>query len=135
MSQPETKLCKLCNTEKPVTEFYKHKRDGYRSQCKKCQIAYQRKYPGYSSLEYMRKYNAEYRKRPDFIAKNKANIIVSTAIRWKGLKKKPCIACGVLEKVQAHHEDYSKPLDITWLCPTHHNDRHHNGLKIEEFLK
>lgn len=26
--------------------------------------------------------------------------------------------------VQAHHEDYSKPLDVTWLCPRCHTRRH-----------
>lgn len=25
---------------------------------------------------------------------------------------------------QAHHEDYSKPIDVMWLCFRHHRERH-----------
>jgi len=34
------KNCKACNTEKPMSEFYSHKRDGFQSRCKPCQRAY-----------------------------------------------------------------------------------------------
>lgn len=39
------------------------------------------------------------------------------------LVPQPCEACGA-DGVQAHHEDYSKPLDVRWLCPKHHAERH-----------
>lgn len=32
--------------------------------------------------------------------------------------------CGTTEHVVAHHHDYSKPLDVTWLCEQHHKDVH-----------
>lgn len=32
--------------------------------------------------------------------------------------KKPCRECG--QPAQAHHADYSKPLDVIWLCRKHH---------------
>jgi hypothetical protein len=37
-----------------------------------------------------------------------------------------CVAKGVQNDwpVQAHHEDYSKPLEIVWLCNNHHHARH-----------
>lgn len=28
------------------------------------------------------------------------------------------------KKTHAHHDDYGKPLDIRWLCPTHHQQLH-----------
>ncbi len=39
------------------------------------------------------------------------------------IKRMPCQECGQAD-TDAHHEDYSKPLDITWLCRSHHNKRH-----------
>jgi hypothetical protein len=30
--------------------------------------------------------------------------------------------CG--KEAQAHHEDYSKPYDVIWLCPLHHSAVH-----------
>lgn len=48
---------------------------------------------------------------------------VSNAIRAGRLIRQPCERCGVPE-AQAHHDDYSKPLDVRWLCQEHHNDVH-----------
>jgi len=57
--------------------------------------------------------------RIKFPEKYKARTAVSNAIRDKKLKKMPCCVCGS-EKSQAHHEDYSRPLDVIWLCVIHH---------------
>lgn len=35
-----------------------------------------------------------------------------------------CSKCGVLCHTEAHHEDYSKPLEIVWLCDSCHKTRH-----------
>ena len=37
--------------------------------------------------------------------------------------RKPCRDCGA-EKVQIHHEDYTDPLNITWLCQKCHGALH-----------
>ena len=55
-------------------------------------------------------------KYPDRYA---ARIAVGNAVRDGRLTKQPCDVCGVL-KVEAHHEDYSKPLEVRWLCNMHH---------------
>lgn len=39
------------------------------------------------------------------------------------ISKSPCSICGDIN-VQAHHEDYSKPLEIIWLCVKHHIEHH-----------
>lgn len=39
------------------------------------------------------------------------------------LKPKPCEVCGE-PKVDGHHEDYLKPLEVTWLCRKCHRRRH-----------
>ncbi len=46
------------------------------------------------------------------------------AINNGKLEKKPCEWCGETEKIQAHHEDYNYPMDVTWLCPKCHGQRH-----------
>lgn len=38
------------------------------------------------------------------------------------LERKPCEICG--EKAQKHHDDYTKPLEVRWLCPWHHQELH-----------
>jgi len=50
--------------------------------------------------------------------KVKAHRKVYSAVRNGTLIKEPCF-CGET-KVQAHHYDYSKPLDVEWLCKDHH---------------
>jgi len=35
------------------------------------------------------------------------------------LERKPCEICGNL-KSQAHHPNYTKPLEVVWLCLKHH---------------
>jgi len=39
------------------------------------------------------------------------------------LVPEPCEVCGA-EKVDAHHDDYAKPLEVRWLCRTHHGEVH-----------
>ena len=59
--------------------------------------------------------------------KIKAQRAVSMAIK-KGDLTRParCSAegCTASENIQAHHEDYSKPLDVIWLCASHHSRLH-----------
>lgn len=55
--------------------------------------------------------------------KRQAQAKVHNALRTGKLERQPCEVCGEM-KVHAHHEDYSKPLDIKWLCVKHHNERH-----------
>jgi hypothetical protein len=52
--------------------------------------------------------------------KRRAEVAVGNAIRDGRLTRQPCEDCGSDERVEAHHDDYSKPLDVTWLCSTCH---------------
>ena len=63
--------------------------------------------------EYIKKYIAE---NPEAHA---AHCAVRNAVRCGRLKKQPCAICGTLP-VGAHHENYSRPLEVVWLCPQHH---------------
>ncbi len=48
---------------------------------------------------------------------------INNLIRDKKLERKPCIVCGD-KKSDAHHPDYSKPLEVMWLCRLHHKAEH-----------
>lgn len=48
---------------------------------------------------------------------------LNSAIRNGRVQRQPCERCGV-SRVEAHHEDYSKPLHVRWLCIRHHKERH-----------
>lgn len=45
------------------------------------------------------------------------------SIKQGKLKRKPCEFCGSFN-TEAHHEDYSRPLDVRWLCKVHHDAAH-----------
>ena len=40
------------------------------------------------------------------------------------LVEKPCCLCGSEENVEAHHRNYARPLDVTWLCRSCHKAVH-----------
>lgn len=63
----------------------------------------------------------EYRKNNR--EKYKAHNAVSVAIIQGILIQKPCESCGA-SPVHAHHDDYSRPLDVRWLCPPCHAAHH-----------
>ena len=61
-----------------------------------------------------------YSKYPEKVAAHRK---VRRALRDGKLTKTPCVVCGV-SNVYGHHPDYSKPLDVIWLCASHHQKAH-----------
>ena len=146
------KVCTKCKTEKPITEFHKLRpsKDGLQYRCKACCSVFQRicweknkekraaDYKIYCSenkeqiaarkrawrlvnLERVKANQKAVRLRhPE---KHAARAAARRAIKLGLLKKKPCQRCGS-SVVEAHHEDYSKPLDVEFLCMDHHIERH-----------
>jgi hypothetical protein len=82
---------------------------------------------------YMKTYHTEkWRKmRYDAVKKNRlnnrnkylANSRLKYAVRTGKVKKETCRICGAL-KSQGHHANYSKPLEVVWLCDYHHKEEH-----------
>lgn len=56
----------------------------------------------------------------------RAHSRVAYALKTGRLVRKPCEVCGAV-KVHAHHDDYSRPLDVRWLCPLHHAKERRHG--------
>ncbi|ARG95504.1 hypothetical protein B1T50_04685 [Mycobacterium kansasii] len=67
--------------------------------------------------EYTRRWRA---KNPE---KRRAHRKVELAIKAGRMASQSCQVCGDA-KSQAHHDDYSKPLEVVWLCALHHKARH-----------
>ena len=55
--------------------------------------------------------------------RNVAHAITQSALDREILVPEPCVVCGN-EKVEAHHSDYTKPKEVTWLCVKHHQELH-----------
>lgn len=55
--------------------------------------------------------------------KYRARVTFGNAVRDGKVKRQPCEACGN-PKTHGHHDDYSKPLDVRWLCTKHHAEAH-----------
>lgn len=79
-------------------------------------VAADRAPPG-AILEKTRAYR---RRNPE---KYHAHQAVHRALKKGLIKREACAVCGST-KSHAHHDDYSRPLDVMWLCPSHHAQRH-----------
>lgn len=129
------KRCTKCNEEKPVELFYARA-----ARCKECTKSavrnnYQRNRDYYVAYDKRReqeshrkadKAEARKRHRAAHSDKYRARQAVANAIRSGALVKQPCEQCGSNVMIHAHHDDYSKPLDVRWLCKDCHW-RHHNA--------
>jgi hypothetical protein len=129
------KTCKKCLEEKPESLFYRCRgnTDGLHGSCKECIKAttranYAKNIKARADYDKMREKQPERKaKRAKYqqTLRNKkrqqylANTMTTNAIRDNRLTKQPCIVCGA-SKVEAHHKDYYKPLEVTWLCKAHH---------------
>ena len=125
-------LCKLCNIEKPASDFY----ESNKTRCKECvkalvganrldKIDYYRQYDQERALLPHRKANSFAHSRAwrkDHPKGRKAQGQVAHALRSGRLVRQPCWVCG--EKAVAHHPDYDRPLDVVWLCQAHHKQAH-----------
>ena len=61
---------------------------------------------------------------------------VAKAIRAGKLIRWPvCEIPGCTAKPEAHHADYSLPLDVTWLCDHHHKETHKLARELQQQFK
>lgn len=76
-----------------------------------------------------------YRKTDEYKVSQRAHGMVRRALDSGKMIRSPCQVCGE-PKTEAHHPDYSKPLDVEWLCKSHHVAKHHkpasNGTSEEK---
>ena len=135
-----------------MEDFYRHDRmaDGHLNKCKECVKSRVKKHRAENIVdikEYDRKRSdlpnrvalrAAYAKTDRgkerqasgaraYVARNPqkraAHIVVGNALRGGKLTKMPCTRCGD-QKSDAHHDDYSKPLEVIWFCRACHAAHH-----------
>lgn len=133
-SSKQQRLCSVegCETKHKALGYCRWHYTKYRVQSGYYRTASQRK----RQREYMKTYRkkdsykrmqreAQKRWASRNPEKIKAKTLVNYAIEIGKLTRQPCEICGEV-KSHAHHEDYSKPLDVRWLCSLHHSQQH-NG--------
>ena len=81
------------------------------------------------SIKHRERRNAYARKyAKDNPGKKNAQLKAAKAVKDGILIPQPCEVCGGWGKrIEKHHDDYSKPLEVRWFCSTHHH-RHHKCL-------
>ena len=105
MTEKRNTICSKCNNL--VEESRPNQR-----YCKECNKEWQRN---------SRKVHSEL--SPLQRLKANCRSYLNTYIRRGKIQKQPCEVCGEL-KVEAHHQDYNKPLEVQWLCRERHMEIH-----------
>ncbi|UNY40552.1 putative HNH endonuclease [Pararheinheimera phage vB_PsoM_KLER1-1] len=145
--------CKKCLSEKPDTEFYAN--DKTCKECRRNSVKENREL----KAEYYREYDRNRSNKPDRVEARKsyaqseqgraagnrakkayierypmrraAHIITGNAIRdGRLIRPEQCECCTSTIKIEAHHDDYTKPLDVRWICEACHKEWHRNNQPI-----
>ncbi len=140
------KTCFKCKRRKTIDKFYTHPRmaDGHLNKCTACtKKDVNERYANPLSKLKIKRYERARNRTPERRAAKKiyqirrrelrpgrerAHYAVSNAVRDGRLIKLPCEVCGI-RKVEAHHDDYRRPLAVRWLCFKHHRQEH--GQQVE----
>jgi hypothetical protein len=125
------KTCTTCKEDKPAEEFYSRS-----AKCKSCYCARvrlrRRTNPAVQAYDRERAKTPKIRSRIAAVVKRwraanpekeRAQSAVARAIKGGHITRKPCEVCGD-PKSHAHHDDYSKPLEVRFLCALHHRRWH-----------
>lgn len=133
------KTCIRCSEEKAPDEFYGHPQmaDGLLGACKACCKRDERKRrrlnPDVQKYDTERSSDpkrVELRRRTSKIYRENnpsaraAHGAVERAIRSGSILKENCLFCAADKNIHGHHRDYSRPLDVVWLCAKCHRRLH-----------
>jgi len=137
-SQDE-KTCFKCGITKPLSSFYRHAAmaDGHLGKCKECtkkdtKSNYRLKIDQYHEYDKKRGQDPERKKKMVEYSRSKRKRYPLKYAAWREVQgalikgvliRMPCEVCGH-NVVEAHHDDYSKPLEVKWLCRRHHKILH-----------
>ena len=77
--------------------------------------------------EVRREFHRRYRQNPDHRPSILARLALNKAVYAGEVARGSCAHCGTTSRIEAHHPDYSKPLDVVWLCRFHHRELHNKS--------
>lgn len=133
------KRCPRCGETKPLDRFSKDRarKDGLRTYCRECMRTQRRRYRDTEKgREARRRERTSWRQaNPEVLAANKRRYELShkterkaqqtlrRAVRLGEIVRGPCEVCGH-EPAEGHHDLYSRPLDVRFLCHYHHTRLH-----------
>lgn len=122
----KTFKCCGCKKYMEIFQFYpdKTRTNGVTSRCKKCNTKRRNDLNKHDLRQKINHRNSVTKYISKYPYRQKARMIVRQALLSGKIKKKICDVCGK-NKVHAHHPDYSKPLEVIWLCTEHHYQIHH----------
>ena len=114
------KKCSCCKEQKDFVFFHadKTQNSGYSAYCKLCKKQKDKIFQLNRVVDKEKK--DQWRKK--FPERKNAQAKVYRALASGKLVKQPCFLCG--DVAEAHHPDYSRPLDVVWLCAPHHRQAH-----------
>ncbi len=124
------KTCTKCKIEKELSEFCRDRsqKDGLHYRCRDCCRKYQLEYRKTKSCKEAHQKSSR-KQRQLCPEKEKAQNAVSNAIRdGKLIRPSVCESCPYEGFIEAHHEDYNKPLDVCWLCKKCHIKIHRKDI-------
>lgn len=129
---PHTRPTCKCGETDP-SKFGQRTKRGKRTwqaQCKACQVAYHREWR--ANPEGRAKMRAGVSaSRQRYPERNTARSRLRYAVRHGHIEVGPCHVAGADCRggIEGHHPDYSKPLDVIWVCRAHHRalDRARRG--------
>lgn len=116
--------CLNCNKEFTIT-YWKNKKYCCRN-CKSNYLSQQKRYNPITRDNHIKKsVEAVAKWREKNAHKRKAHRVVEWAVKTgKIIKPKICPVCDNFGFIHSHHKDYSKPLEIEWMCSKCHGLEH-----------
>ena len=127
--------CIKCNRIKSTKHFYHStiRKSGNRGECKSCVIdrvhsANQKPHrlTWYTSEKFKMVHRGNFQRYiAQYPMRREARSITYNAIRRGELvRASKCENCGKNQNIEAHHDDYNKPMSIRWLCKNCHGEWH-----------